>query len=257
MRRRAPTRGRSRGRRIRTRGAARSSRRAGGTSLSARVAKLERTQEETKHLIFTSSGVAGAAYNTWMPPFGLSNTANFQFCMNGIARGDTIKERTGDKAAWTKLRAKIKVTFGTAIVAETWVRWALVLVKDNKGGNFSNPTGAGGFYDRKYGTASGQPVEEALPNINNFSQGVGYKILKKGEVRVSNPNDATSETRIININWMNRGVITDYSLGNGASTSDIDENAFYLYFWTNNTVAYTTEASHLSMRGEAQFYFHG
>lgn len=258
MRARARMSRRSRVRRTRTRGAARSSRRAGGTSLSARVGKLERTQEETKHLIFTSSGVPGALYNTWMLPFGLSTTTQFQFCLNGVRRGVEVQKRIGDKAAFTRFTAKIACLFGTAIVAETWVRWALVCVKDNKGANLSDPTAAGGFFPRKYGTLAGiQPREEALPNINNYSQGVGYRVLKRGEVRVTNPNDATTETRIININWYNKGLVTDYSLGDTGGTADIDKNAIYLYFWTNNTIAYVTEGVQLSMRGEAQMFYHG
>jgi len=261
MPRRTSRRGRTRGRSIRRRRPTRRVRsgrgRVGG--LGKRLAKLEATQGEAKHIVFTDTSVPAARVSPWMSNrniyFGTSYYGSD--CLNAYPiRGTSSQQRIGDKIVTTKFQAKINVVFGAQVVDKAYVEWALVCVKDHRGAYFSDPGAAtNGYWVRRYGTASGQvPTEQALPNINNKSTGLTYRVLKKGRVDVYNPLDSTAENRIINIMWMGR-LESDHSLGNTGTYTDVDKNGMYLYIWTNSPIINGLGVNGVTINGEAHLYF--
>jgi len=218
------------------------------------LAKLEATQGEAKHIVFTDTSVPAARVSPWLGNINIRFPANYfgSQCLNAYpVRGNTAQERIGDKIVTTKFHAKINVVFGSAVVDKAYVEWALVNVKEARGLNHNNPGANDEFFMRRYGTLVNQgPTEQALPNINNRSPSLRFKVLKKGRVDVYNPLDSTAENRIINIMWMGR-IESDHSLGTTGTFADIDKNAMYLYIWTNCPV--TTNG--ISINGEAHLYY--
>lgn len=246
MRRRG-TRGYQRGRQRKGRGIVGSVRR-----VASRVKQLERTKEETKLALYSDAGIAGSA-----PLFGVSPGWNlralnpFIFLINGRVRGDTVQDRTGDFAIWTKIRARLRVILGTAIVNETWIKWRLIQEYRPDGGLLSTS----GYFNNVYGvTNPGTFGRHLLPNINNRDQVVKYKTLKQGTLIVTGLNDQSVEERYIDIDWYSKGIKTNYCRGNNGTSFDIDRNSLYLIVWTNQT---DSTVNGVYLTGEMQARFHG
>ena len=250
---RGRTRGRRSARRGRSSGTTRG-RRTAASGLQKRVARLEATKEETKHIIYSDNAVSGAAVTPWLNNFNLNNAStggHAGVLLNPTVKGDAVKHRTGDKAVFTKINIAIRAKFGSLVADRTWIRWAIVCVKDNRGADWHRPEATGGFFMRKFGVTI--PTENSLPNINNFSQGVTFNILKQGKFVVAAPTLSSAEEHVIHCRWYSKGKQTDYSLGDLGTFADIDKNAIYFYMWTNNGIL----SSGVTLNGEAQVFFHG
>lgn len=245
MRRRG-TRGYQRGRQRKARGIVGSVRR-----VASRVKQLERTKEETKLLLWSDAQVTGSILLFGVSPgFNIRVNNGFIACINIIQRGDTVQQRTGDFAVWTKIRARIKVILGTAIVNDTWVKWRLVQEYRPEGTQLTNTT----YFQNIYGVNNPGGNRNLLPNINNRDQVTKYKTLKQGCLTVTGLNDQSVEERYIDIDWYSKGIKTNYCRGNAGTVADIDRNAIYLIMWTNQTDS-TANGVHLT--GEMQMRFHG
>lgn len=241
MRRRG-TRGSRRGRQRRGRGIVGTVRR-----VVSRVRQLERTKEETKHLIYTDSFTGGGAQQ-FCAGHNLRIDNPFVFSINVCSRGDTVQDRTGDHAIWTKIRARIAVYFGTAVVNETWVKWRLICERRPEG----NQTSASQYFTNTFGVSQ-PPNPCLLPNINNKDQYSRYRTLKQGTMWVRGLSDSSVEERVLDIDWYSKGINTSYTLGNGGDVTDIDRNHIYLIIWTGCQEA----TNGIDLYGEMQAFFHG
>lgn len=220
--------------------------------VESRVSQLERTKEETKLALYSDAGVTGGAtFFGVSPGYNLRAVAPFLFLINGRVRGDTVQDRTGDFAIWTKIRARLRVILGTAIVNETWIKWRLI--QEYRPDGLALTTGT--YFNNVFGvTTPGSIGRQLLPNINNRDQVVKYKTLKQGTLIVTGLNDQSVEERYIDIDWYGKGIKTNYARGNVGNIQDIDRNAIYLIVWTNQT---DTTLNGVYVTGEMQARFHG
>lgn len=165
---------------------------------------------------------------------GLANfyiSAPTGLLLNGLARDDTVQGRTGDYATMTSIKLTCSILFPALVVDLTNVWWAIVLVRDARGTDYSNPGTVGGYLETEFGHLA--PPYPLLKNAINFTPNVKFKTLKKGRIQVVSPSDATIERKEISTTWRGR-IKTSYTRGQTVAASSIDSNAIYFYMWTDN-----------------------
>lgn len=218
--------------------------------VESRVSQLERTKEEAKHLILSDSGVPGSSqFLNGIAGFGLRSDNPILRLLNPLERGLTVQQRVGDHAVWTKIRLRLAVQFGASVVSDTWIRWMLIQEYRPEG----SPLTVAGVNQVMFGPTGNPAHLNTLPNLNNRSQSVRWKILKKGTLWMRGANEQTVELRNIEIDWYGKGIDTDYARGNSGAVNDIDKNAIYLYMFTNNSVV----TNGVGVWGEGHLFYHG
>lgn len=223
--------------------ARRGKRRSRGASMRGmgkRVKRLEDTAEETKHIIFSDSGITGS--NAAYAGGALISGTAVQLHINPLSRGTTVQSRVGDKAVFTRIHFKVQANFSTNIVSVCTVFWILYKVKNGNAGVVT----ANNFLLAKYGVA---PAMRTLPDINNQNN-PNLNILARGQWTNIAPTDASIEEHVFNIDYR-KAVHTEYRLGNAGTVADINKNALYLLLWTD------TGATGITVYGEGHVFYHG
>lgn len=214
-------------------------------SIVKKVKRLWRQRDETKHLIISGQGVTGG---NDLVSQNIVTSSPMWVLLNGCQRGNTVQSRDGDEAFFTKIRMRLTFYIGSSVVNENHVMVRLVLHKQPRG----TAVTAAQYESYAFGASGSQYAGMMLPNINNHSL-KEFVTLKEWKFKFSETSLDTIGQEIKDIMWFNKGIKTNYELGNAGTIADIDTNAIYLYVSTTNTVT----VNGLDLYGEGHIYFHG
>jgi len=216
-------------------------------AMAKRVARLESTAEETKHIIISDSAITGSIAGFAGVNLSAGGTPNCrQIFLNGIVRGNRVKDRHGDKVVVTSMKLNLDFTFGTAVANQQWVWWGIYTLV-----NGTTEVIAPNVLLSKFGVNT--PTEKTLPDINNKDNTTLIRWLKRGKYFHAAPTDATVEQYTAKIR-LKKKIYCQYKNGDTGYVSDINRNAHYLIVWTACT---DTTANGISINLEGHVFFHG
>lgn len=187
----------------------------------ATVNTVKRMINRTTETKFTYSAFGQVASN-------LLNTSPYFALLNPLTQGDTDSNRTGDKVRFQYLTMQLFHNLVTNINDVTY-RVAIIRAKNPRG---SAPTASSLVVNG--GTAQDPCEIWDEVNYDFFSR---YEILYDSGVRVIHRNITTNYTVATDYISCRCDFVTDYSLSNGGTIADIDQNALYIYFRSGNGTA--------------------
>jgi len=212
--------------------------------MAKRVRKLEDTAEETKHIIFSDSGVTGS--NAGFAAVSIFTGSPAQLFLTPLTRGTTVQSRVGDKVVFTSIRFKLQFFFSSDLTYQCTVNWMIYKLKAG-----TTAITAANILAGIYGTSS--PTAIALPDINNQNKEATFTVLKKGWYKHVAPTDATQENQVMNVIYRKK-VYSEYRLGNAGTVADMNKNALYLLIWTDHAAA---DPGLINVNCEGHVFYHG